>query len=189
MGNNKITDMKGISPQLRKRLGTTVGIANTGVVAEEYGDGRNFTTVLHVNVTDALTLADNADIADGYLLYTLPAGAIIIHGTMMSMATQAADATLAAGIATEAGLGTVIGTGAVAVLNGTAEFEDIITGQVGDVDGTADIVTLATTKLIEVAAAHTIHYNVACSTVDTAGVDLSADISGTVVIHWTSFAT
>jgi len=183
-----IKNMLGIQPELRRALTKSVGTPNTGVVAEEYGDGKNFTTVLHVNVTDALTLADNADIADGYLLYTLPDGACIIHGTMMSMATQAADATLAAGITTEAGLGTVIATGAVAVLSGTATFEDIITGQVGDVDGTADTVTLATTKLIESAAAHTIHYNVACDTVDTAGTDLSADISGTVVIHWTNMA-
>lgn len=164
-----------------------VGTANTGVTAAEYGNGYMHTTVLTVSQTDALTTGDNAALADGYLLYTLPAGEIIIDSSYMSMGMTATTEQIAD--TPDVGLGTVIGTGAVATLNTTATFEDIITGQTAaDADGTATVVTAIPTAavpfVIATADAHTVHFNVADTWADDTSADLSADIAGTVVLNW-----
>jgi hypothetical protein len=164
---------------------SNVGAPNTGVTAYEYGTGKSHTTVLVVNQVDALTLADGAAIADGYLLYTFPAGNILINGAMMSMAPTAADSLLQAA-ATEAGIGSVIASGAVAVLSGTGTFEDVITGQVGVIDGTADAAAVTTARAILTAGAKTIHYNLAMASTVADGADLSCDIAGTVTINWST---
>ena len=49
---------KGIG-QTQARNIANAGTPNTGVTAEEYGDGRNHVTVLTVSQTDALTTADD----------------------------------------------------------------------------------------------------------------------------------
>lgn len=167
-----------------------IGTPNTGVTAVEYGNGYNHVTVLTVSVTDALTTADNGAICDGYLLYTFPAGVIVVHHTYMSMgvtatAEQQADTP-------DVGIGTVIGTGSVATLDGTSGFEDLLTGQTALADGTAEVKTLGPTAgsphVIEVADAHTVHFNVADTWADDTSGDLSADIAGTVVLEWTFLA-
>lgn len=165
-----------------------VGTPNTGVIADEYGSGDSHITVLTVNQVDALTLADGANIADGYLLYTFPAGSVIIDGCAMTMGATAAD-TLLSAAATEAGIGSVIATGAVAVLSGTATFEDTLTGQVGVIDGTADVQAVTTARAIQVAGAKTVHYNLAMASTVATATDMSCDIAGTVVINWTSLPT
>lgn len=164
------------------------GTANTGVTPIEQGNGYSQTTILTVSQVNALTLADNASIADGYLLYTFPAGTVVIDYAYMTMAVQAAGAQLI-NDTPDVGLGTVIGTGAVATLDGTAEFEDIITGQTAtDADGTATVKTALPTAavpfVIESGDAHTLHFNVADAWADDTGGDLTADIAGTVVIVW-----
>lgn len=164
-----------------------VGTPNTGVVATEYGNGRNHTTILTVSQEDALTFADGANIADGYLLYTLPAGAVLTSGASMDMAVTAADSGLAAG-ATEVGVGTVIASGAVAVLSGTATFEDIVTGQVAASAGVVVPAVVSTALPILAASAHTVHLNVALASTVAAGSDLSVDLAGTVVLNWTLLA-
>ena len=164
-----------------------VGTANTGVTAAEYGNGYMHTTVLTVSQVDALTTGDNAALADGYLLYTLPAGEIIINSAYMSMGMSATTEQIAD--TPDIGIGTVIGTGAVATLNTTGTFEDIITGQTAaDADGTASVVTTIPTAavpfVIATADAHTIHFNAADTWADDTSTDLSADIAGTVVLNW-----
>lgn len=165
-----------------------LGTANTGVTAAEYGDQYNHVSVLTVSQTDALTIADNAAICDGYLLYTFPAGVIVVDYAYMSMAITAAS-TEAQSDTPDVGLGTVIGTGAVATLDGTATFENIITGQTAaDANGTATVKTAIPTAgtpfIIEAADAHTIHFNAADTWADDTGGDLSADIAGEVVLVW-----
>ena len=159
------------------------GIANTGVTATHYsGDGKNFVTKLVVNQADALTLADNAALADGYLLYTFPAGAYSITAVKMDMGVTAAEDTTAT---PDVGLGSVIASGAVNVLSGTATFEDYLTGQTAaDANGTNTLKTLASAVVVEAAAAHTLHFNVADTWADTAGADLTADIAGEVWFQW-----
>lgn len=174
------------------RTASNVGTANTGVTAVEYGDGYNHQTVLTVSVTDALTIADTAALADGYLLYTFPAGAVIVNSAYMSMGMTAAS-TEAQADTPDVGLGTVIASGAVATLDGTGTFEDIITGQTAaDANGTATVKTAIPTAgvpfVIESGDAHTLHFNVADTWANDTGGDLTADIAGTVVVNWTFMA-
>ena len=75
------------------------------------------------------------------------------------------------------GLGTVIGSGAVATLDGTATFENILTGQTAaDANGTATVKTALPTAgvpfIIESGDAHTLHFNVADAWADDTGGDL-----------------
>lgn len=166
-----------------------VGTANTGVTAVEYGDGYNHVSVLTVSQTDALTTADNAAISDGYLLYTFPAGACVVDYAYMSMAMTSAS-TEQQSDTPDVGLGTVIGSGANATLNAVgATSENIITGQTAaDANGTATVKTALPTAgtpfVIESADAHTVYFNVADTWADDTGADLTADISGTVVLVW-----
>ena len=102
---------KGVSQTQLRNIGN-VGAVNTGVTAEEYGDGRNHVTVLTVSQVDALTLGDSENLADGYLLYTLPAGSVVVSVTYMSMAITAASPQLI-NDTPDVGIGTTIATGAV----------------------------------------------------------------------------
>ena len=92
------------------------GTANTGVTAVEYGDGYNHVTVLTVSQINSITIADNAAIGDGYLLYTLPAGVCVVDYAYMTMALTVASSE-AQSDTPEVGLGTVICTGAVATFS------------------------------------------------------------------------
>jgi len=159
------------------------GTANTGVTATHYtGDGKNFTTKLVVSQADALTVADNAALGDGYLLYTFPAGAYSVTSIKMDMAITLAEDTTAT---PDVGLGSVEATGAVSVLSGTATFEDYLTGQTAaDCAGTATLKTAAAALVVEAAAAHTLYFNAAATWADTAGADLTGDIAGEVWIQW-----
>jgi hypothetical protein len=168
---------------LRARV--ELGTANTGVTAVSYGDGKNFTTVLTISQVDAIEVADNAALADGYLLYTFPAGPIVVSAAYMTMAVTLAEDTTATA---EVGLGTTIGSGANATLGAVgAAAENIITAQVAaDCNGTATVKTIADQVLvIEAAGDHTVYFNVADTWADTAGSDLTGDIAGTVTLKWT----
>lgn len=172
------------------QLGTVanIGAANTGVTAKEYGDGRNHVTVLTVSKADAYTLADNASKAVGYLLYTLPAGACVVDYAYMSARILAASTEIKTDTP-DVGLGTVIASGAVATLDGTPTFENIITGQTAaDCNNTATVKTALPTAgtpfIVAAADAHTIYLNAADGWADDTGGDLTADIAGTVVLAW-----
>lgn len=154
---------------------------NTEVV-ETSADGINFQAT--ITMDGALpAIAGGAALAVGVLAYTLPAGALIVESAHMSMAIQQTDGNITADTP-DVGLGTVIASGAVAVLGGTATFENILTGQTAaDCDGTATVKTVANQVLvIEAADAHTMYFNVA----DTwaASGDAGALISGTITINY-----
>ena len=157
-----------------------VGTVNTGVTSVEYGNSYQHTTILTVNKSAAMTFADLASLADGYLLYTFPAGVVVVNSVTMSMTVTNAEHDTET---TDVGLGTVIASGAVSVLGGTATFEDVMTGQTAAV-GTAEVKTVVSDFVIEAASAHTLHFNAAGAWADTAGTALDADIAGTVTIDW-----
>lgn len=169
---------------------TNIGTPNSGVLAQEYGNGYNHTTVLSINKAAALTLADNAALADGYLLYTLPAGVIVLNSAHMAITVSNTEHT--ANATGELGLGTTIASGAVAVLSGTAGFENVITGlaayDMGTVGTSTDICNSTGGLgglIIPAADPHIIHVNLASTWANTAGAALDADITGFVVLNWT----
>jgi hypothetical protein len=166
---------------LRGGTATNNGTAATGVTAVEYGDGHYHKTVLTVDTT-LPAIAGGADLAVGKLLYTLPAGAIIVRGSYISLAIQQTDGNIDADTP-DGGLGTTIASGAVAVLSGTAAFENIMTGQTfDDCDGTAEVKTINTELVIEASGDHTVYFNVADGWA--ASGDAAAGLSGTVVLLW-----
>lgn len=169
-----------------KLSGGSNGTANTGVTAVEHGDGSFHRTILTVSQANAsgLVTDDNVALASGYLLYTFPAGDIAVHSAVMSLDVTSVEHDTEA---SDFGLGTVIGVGAVATLDGTATFEDIMTGQTAAL-GTVEQATVNTPLMIPSASAHTVHFNMAATWADTAGTDDTCDLAGYVVIEWSKLS-
>lgn len=162
-----------------------VGTAATGVTAVERGDSHVHVTILTVSTT-LPAIAGGANLGVGKLLYTLPAGACIILGASMSLAITQTQGNITADTP-DGGLGSVIASGAVAVLSGTATFEDILTGQTfNDCNGTAEVTAVQTSMVMQAGAAHTVHFNVADGWA--ASGDAAALLTGTVVLHWSFMA-
>jgi len=157
-----------------------------GITANVSGNGPVRTVTLDlVNVTiDAI--AATANEAVGVLLYTLPAGANIIESAHMNIALTNTDGDVDADTP-EVGVGTVIATGAVAVLGGTATFENILTGTAAtDVTGTATVLTESKTDIVVASAgAHTIHLNIADGWAD---ADAGIIANGKIIVKYTQFA-
>lgn len=164
-----------------------VGTAGTSCTVTHYGDGRNMRAV--VTITNAaITVGVSANLGVGKLVYTLPAGAILIHGAYMSVGLSGVTVT---NDTPDLGLGTVIASGAVATLDGTGTFEDIITGQtMTNTNGTATVKgagpTAGAPLEIATAAAHTVHVNLADGWGN--NTDASGLLNGTVVIDYTWMA-
>lgn len=158
-----------------------VGTAGTGFTATEYGDSTFHKTVLAVNYT-LPAIAGGANLAVGRLAYTFPAGIINQKAARLSVAITQTQGNITADTP-DIGIGTVIASGAVAVLGGTATFENILTGQTAaDCNGTATEKTLATSLVIEASGAHTVYLNVADSWA--ASGDAAAVITGTITLEW-----
>jgi len=162
-----------------------IGTAAAGMTVVENGDGSHHTTTITLaGVLPAIT--GGVDQAVGTLLYTFPAGDVVVNHAKMNVAITQSEGNINADIP-DVGLGTVIATGMVALLSGTGTFEDIITGQTAaDSNGTATVKTAIPTAavpfVIESAGAHTLHFNAADGWA--ASGDLAATITGTVVIEW-----
>ena len=164
------------------RTTASVGTAETGATAVESGDGNYHKTVLTVSTT-LPAIAGGANLAVGKLLYTMPAGAIAIHSAKMSLAITQTQGNITADTP-DGGLGSVIASGVVATLDGTATFEDILTGQTfNDCNGTAEVKTVANQPMVmETGAAHTVYFNVADGWA--ASGDAAATLTGTVTLIW-----
>lgn len=166
---------------------SNIGTANdiTGLSVEEYGNEVVHKTVLTLDEMAVGSPAGAANLGFGKLLYTLPAGACIVNSSKFDVSLQGGGTVDSD--TPDVGLGTVIASGAVAVLSGTATFENIMTGQTfNDCNGTAEVKTaLATSSpfalVIETADAHTIYLNAADGW---AGAD-SVTATGTITIYWT----
>jgi hypothetical protein len=165
--------------------------ANRGTVATgstltfDSSDGYFHTTRIAVSTT-LPAIAGGANLGVGKLIYTFPAGAIVINSSYMSVAITQTQGNITADTP-EIGLGTVIASGAVAVLSGTATFEDVLTGQVAaDCNGTATVALVGTQLLIPAAGVHTLHINVADGWA--ASGDAAALLVGTVTFNWTILA-
>ena len=171
-----------------RTVGNISSASATGVTVTEYGDGYNHITKLVCASIVLTSPADNVDTSEGFLVYTFPAGAIILESAYMNM-----TATLVAASAqtdeADIGLGTVLAAGTTALLSEVATYEDIITGQaLADVDETdpipiAAIPTIGAPLFIASGDAHTVHFNVASDWAD-AGAVTSLTADGTIILNW-----
>ncbi len=162
---------------------TNAGTVNTGSTAVESGEAIHHKTTLTVAST-LPAIAGGADLSVGKLLYTFPAGAIVVHAAYMSMAITQTEAHINADTP-DIGIGTTIGSGANALLSDVgAGAENILTGQTANnCTGTAEVKTVADQVLvIEAGDPHTVYFNVADGWA--ASGDAAAIIAGTVVIDW-----
>lgn len=187
--NSDLATLRNLSLSGWLKSTLNAGTANTGTTAVEYGDGYNHVTVLTVNTT-LPAIAGGADLGVGKLLYTLPAGAQVIDAAYMSLGITQTEGNINADTP-DGGLGTVIASGAVATLDGTATFENILTGQTfNNCTGTAEvktaIPTAGTSLVMEVGGAKTVYFNVADGWA--ASGDAAALLAGTVVLAWRTLA-
>lgn len=186
VGTLTATTINGASVSSTASLNTAnAGTANTGVTAVEYGDGRKHQTVLTFTDLTIGSPVGAANLAIGKLLYTLPAGVQNYSVAYMDVALTGTVNIVAD--TPDVGIGTVIATGAVALLSGTATFEDIITGQTsGAIDGTNPIIANDNTVDLfrNTADAKTVHLNAADGWAGAGTVTAT----GTVVIEWSTIA-
>ena len=160
-----------------------VGTANT-TYASVAEDGDNIFHRTTLSLTGALpAIAGGADLGVGRLIYTFPAGVVrVISAYFNGVAITQSEGNITADTP-DVGLGTTIASGAVAVLSGTAAFENILTGQTfDDCDGTGELAGASSTLIIDAADDHTVYLNVADGWA--ASGDAAATISGDVVITW-----
>jgi hypothetical protein len=163
----------------------SVGTPGTNVTAVEYGDKFRHRTELTLTAIP-ITVGDNASLGVGALIYTLPAGAVIVEDGYMSVGVTGGDADQTSDPI--CALGTVIASGAVADTVTPGTFENISTGKASvNVIGTAVVQTAKTTDAvgglaIETGDAHTIHFNMAAAWADVTVA--TATLTGTVVLNW-----
>ena len=162
-----------------------VGTAGTGVTAVEYGDGHMHKTVLTISTT-LPAIAGGAALSIGNLIYTLPAGAVVVHSSYISMAITQSQGNITADTP-DVGLGTTIAAGANALLSDTAGAENIMTGQTAaDCNGTATVNAIGTQLVIEAGEDHTVYFNTADDWA--ASGDAAATLVGTVTLVWSFLA-
>ena len=168
--------------------GSGNGVAATGINVREFGDSRNHTTTLTIGLPAAATTA--ADLAFGVLLYTFPAGEVIINSTKLNVALTAADGNIDTDTP-EVALGTDPASGVYATLGAvdigltltTENLTTATTPTLANCTGTATLLTEATPIILTATAGRTVYLNFA----DTwAGVEaVGMPITGEVVINWT----
>jgi hypothetical protein len=161
------------------------GVATAACRAEEFGDKYHHTTVLTLEGASAVlpAIAGGANLAVGLKLYDFPAGAVVVEAARLyDVAIQQTDGNIAADTP-DVGLGTTIASGVVAVLGGTAAFENVLTGQTfTDCDGTAEDVAVGTQLVIQTGDSHSLYLNVADGWA--ASGDAAAIVSGQIIVHW-----
>jgi len=158
-----------------------IGAAAAGVTAAEYGNAFVHQTKLTFTALALGTGSAGVHVGMGALLYTLPAGAILVNGSSMSVALTAAGTSDDAS-QPDTGLGTSVATGTMELLSETAAMENILTGQTAaDCNGTANLKTVTTTLAIEAAGAHTVYLNAALHWIGSNAITAT----GTVILNWT----
>lgn len=156
-----------------------LGVAS-GVTELTEGEGV-YRTLITLNTT-LPAIAGGANLGVGKALITFPAGVIRVFGSYMSVAIKQTTGNITADTP-DGGLGTTIASGVVATLDGTAAFENILTGQTfNDCNGTAEVAHVTTDLMIAAADSHTVYFNVADGWA--ASGDTGALLTGTVGILW-----
>ena len=170
--------------EVKDNTGVTMGVAGSGVTAVESGVGNRRTTVLTLAKVNAFTVTDDSAICDGHLIYTFPAGEILIESVSGSINVTLAEDH--ANAAAELGIGSVIGSDTQATLGADdAGCEDHL-GPIATANmaGVANVLTQTQELVIATGASHLVHVNIGSTWNDTAGTDLTGDLAGTVTINW-----
>jgi len=179
------------SVRARVALGTTP-VATVSIV--EYSNGKDVTTVLTLTdfIVGALAGAAAA-LGVGNIVYAFPAGQ---HFELVNALSAISLKCAGTAKATDTGLGSVIASGAVATLDGTATFEDRLTGQTittGTTGGTAVSALTATTagigtgiSLNGTSSVKNVFLNSAATWSANNTGNLTA--SGTIVLKWTKMS-
>jgi hypothetical protein len=122
----------------RKLRGSGLPNAEAGTSVQHFPNGPLVTTIISFTDLSVGATGDNASLGIGKKIFSPGAGAQIISAKMSVGLTHSDVA--AAADTPDVGLGTVIASGAVAVLGGTATFENILTGQTAaNCTGTATV--------------------------------------------------
>lgn len=171
-----------------------VGTVGTGWTAVETGEGTRRRTIL--NLTAALSVVTTPDaeaLADGILIYTFPAGQIIVHQTYGDVGLDIDD-NAADEDQPEIGLGFTIAAGANAELGAAAsgiEAENIwgpfVAAGCDVIAVAADAGQFLSTPGLIIAGAdsHTVFFNVADTWANGSGTDDLFINTGRFVIDWT----
>lgn len=178
--------------QLNKlaEAGFTTSTTNPGVSAasavNEFGNGFAKVTVLTATALALPNIASGADLAVGDLIYTFPAGAIILEAVYVNLTLDPAGTENDAVVA-DLGVGSTLATGAVALLAGTPGFEDMMTGFGVTADGalagiTAQQSAVGGPMFIAAGDDHTVHVNVAAAWAVSASQVTT--YSGTIALVW-----
>lgn len=159
--------------QLLKPDGLPVAVP--GTVLRHWANGPLVLSKITLTGFSVGASGDNANLALGVKIFDFGGVAEIMHARMAVGLTHSDVA--AAADTPDVGLGTVIATGAVAVLGGTATFENIITGQTA-----ANMTGGVTTARAGTAVVGDVFLNVADGWADVTTTAITA--TGTVHVLW-----
>lgn len=142
---------------------TNVGTTGVGVTVIEYGTAFHHLTRLDMGMGVLSDIAGGVNEAEGLLIYTFPAGVVLVDVVHMDVGITQTEGFINADTP-DVGVGSVIATGAVAVLGGTATFEDYVTGTAaanctGTVTDSSTEATAGGARLLQAGDAHTVHFN------------------------------
>lgn len=154
-----------------------------GVRTAIYGKNATKRAVCDVNAVALPAIAGGASLAVGRELFTIDHdGPVKIVGSSIDVSIKQTEGNIDSDTP-DLGLGTTIASGAVAVLSGTAAFENVMTGQtMDDCDGTAETTAVATELLIQASGDKTVYLNVADGWA--ASGDAGALLHGEVVVSY-----
>lgn len=165
--------------------GLTLGSTGfTRIDEETTGGPSEFSTIIRFQGTLG-AIAGGASLGLGRSLFTLPVGpSCVIREAQLSAAVKGVAGNSAN--TPVLGVGTVVASGAVAVLSGTATFQDIVVGvAAGDANGTAMESVLAPDKtFLPNASSRSGFLNAAAAW---SVIDAAALIYGTFRMNWTRF--
>lgn len=161
-----------------------LGVASAGSVAAESGDKVHHVTEITVDTVLPAITGDTAQ-ALGKAIYTLPAGAIVVQGTSMSIALDAIDGFINTDTP-EVGLGNVIAAGAHATIGAAGStMENILEGvAAADCNGTPTVAAAGTQLGIAPIASHVVYLNFADAFDAVSGGEAACPVVGTVTLVW-----
>jgi len=173
-----------LSGQVASMARATIdGTPNTGVTATESKSGQQHVTKLTLSALVVSAIAAAGAEAVGKLLYTFPAGAVLLRAAHLDLELTNTDGDIDADTP-DIGLGTTIASGANATLEAVGTgAENVLTGQTtDDCDGTATVKGVTDQALtIQANDDHTVYLNVADTWADD---DTGLKATGTVTLEW-----